>query len=427
MLKNFPIPIFLLFVFIFSSISCLLAAETITLQQAITRALKNNPGLSATSFQIEAAKGWVSQAGLRPNPEIGIEFDKFAGNSDFAGTSQLENSVSLSQEFVTGGKRRLNVKRARIDLEIAKLEGELARRELTEKVAGLYLQLIGLNRLIEIEQRFVELSERNLAAIEKKVAGGEMPPIDATRAKVEAVAAKTDLSKMLREKETLLYELAATWNSTSTDYSIAEKIDEIAWPAHFDESILERMADQLIEIRIARLQLERAQAGTRLEEAMAQPNFSLEGGITRERDGNKHHYFVGLSIPLPIFDRNQGNRLSASAREKSSEKSLQQERLTVHTQLIELFKKYASVAEELDTAENLLVPAAKEAFTQMQKAFESGERELFELFDTHKAMLKAEKTLVQLQAERLEVLVAISLKTQTNWDFIAKDCKETEN
>lgn len=426
MFKNLTTPFCFLFLFFSAGHQFPLAAQPVSLSEAITRALNNNPALAATSFQIDAARGQVSQARLRPNPEIGIEFEKFAGNSEFSGTSVLENSVSLSQEFVTGGKRGLKVKMARIDLELARLENELARRELLEKVANLYIQIFCLNRLIEIEKQFVNLSERNLGAVEQKVTSGEMPPIDATRAKVEAVSAKTDLGKMLREKETLLYELSATWNSTSTDFSISESIDEIPSLPEFSEELLEQMTERLTEVKIARLRLDLARAGTRLEKAAANPNFSLEGGITRERDGNKHHYFIGLSVPLPIFDRNQGNRSSASAREYGEKKTLQQAILSMRTRLIELFKKYESVTDELETAEKMLVPAAKEAFEQMQKAFESGERELFELFDAHKTMLKAQKTLVQLQAERLEFLLDISLKT-ANWQLVAQNQEEAGN
>lgn len=427
MSKHFYHQFFFILLFILAAVALSAQAtpEEISLRSAINRALTHNPGLQAEKHLLKAAEGQIIQAGLRPNPEISLEFEKFGGNSEFAGNGQLEDTLALSQEILTGGKRFFKIKAARIEKQIAIEKQKLARRDLIAGVCRIWLQINRLDKLIEIEREFVRLGTQNLEAIKRKVSAGEAPKIDETKAHVETATVKTELRKMQRERESLKYELSAFWGGTTSDFSLSNEDMNFCRSLNFNDEKLEEMLQQITEVSLARLKKDLAEAQHRLAKADGQADFSIEGGITRERIDNKHHYFVGVSMPLQIFDRNQGNRASTKALVREAEKNLEQTILTIRTRLIELHKKTTSVSEEFKTATENLLPAAEEAFTQMQTSYDEGERELFELIDARRVKLEAEKAVIQLESEELESLIEICLKTGCRefFNFVATEAE----
>src|SRR5262245_33257394 len=79
----------------------------LTLARAIEAALLNNPDLHASAYELSAAQARIVQAGLRPNPELGVELENFAGSGALQGVDALETTLSLSQVVELGGKRTL--------------------------------------------------------------------------------------------------------------------------------------------------------------------------------------------------------------------------------------------------------------------------------------------------------------------------------
>ncbi|MDN5279883.1 MAG: outer membrane protein heavy metal efflux system, partial [Clostridiales bacterium] len=165
------------------------------------------------------------------------------------------------------------------------------------------------------------------------------------------------------------------------------------------------------ELKIANNKVAKAKAQSILAKAQATGNFEFAMGIQKSREDNKHNYFAGISIPLQIFDRNQGNISASKARVKEEENSIRQSELDLTTRLIELQKQLQSISEECENASATLLPGAKLAFSQMKKAYDQGERELFELFDAHRILLEARKVSARLEAEQLALYAEMCLIT----------------
>ena len=94
----------------------------LTLRQALALALLRNPELASAAWEVRAGEARTLQAGLLPNPEVGVEVENFAGSGEFRGVDAAETTVALSQVIELGGKR---LRRARV----AALERDLAAWE----------------------------------------------------------------------------------------------------------------------------------------------------------------------------------------------------------------------------------------------------------------------------------------------------------
>lgn len=400
------------FLLFFSDSTCIQAQQpSISMQTALTNAYKRNPGLRAYEFRVQASRGTLRQSGLKPNPEFSIEFEKFGGNKEFAGTGLIEQSISLGQEFQTAGKLGKKVKASQVELKIAQEEFEFAKLNLANRVCKAFYGISSLQKLIVVQKEFVKLSQENADAVAKKVEAGETPKIDLTRAQVEASSARTELGKMLRNLETLRYELSSLWAETSADFSIDDQNLNVC--SCYTKLDLEDEALTLNhpKAKIASLKHQLAKAENSLAKAESTPNFKLEGGVVRERASNKHNYFIGLSMPLTIFDNNRGNRESAAALTKHAENELAQVAISRKASLIELQRQLYSLNEEIENVHNSLLPGAETAYTQIKTAYEEGERELFELFDARRVMLEAQKAAIEIENDRLNVQLEFCLLT----------------
>src|SRR5262245_3853540 len=97
-------------------------AAEVTLASAIDQALKRNPALIASRYELTASQARVIQAGLRPNPELSLELENFAGRGELSGVKSLETTLSLSQVIELGDKRRLRSAAALADSDVASIE-----------------------------------------------------------------------------------------------------------------------------------------------------------------------------------------------------------------------------------------------------------------------------------------------------------------
>lgn len=386
-------------------------ALELTLKSAFGKAIELNPSLKAAKNNIAVATGKLLQAGLSPNPSISIQFENFGGNGTFSGTRALESSFAISQEIVTSGKIHKKIRTAQVEKQIAIDEVELQELQLKILVAERYLEIFSLKKQLEIEAEYLALSKENAHAVARKVSAGEIPMIDETRANVELAAAKTEHKKLQRQLATAYIQLASQWGETSADFDIAQaKLQKVGIP----EEGFSKFAQQL-ELhpvaKIARKQMILAKAAKNLARADSRSDLEFEGGVKKSRDHGKHSYFAGISLPLKIFDRNQGNIAKAVAQTKKATNNLGNVQLRLKARLLELEKQLESISEENANAANALIPGANKAFEQMKKAYNEGERQLFELFDARRILLAAKKVSAQLEADELKLLAEICLLT----------------
>ena len=80
-------------------------AEPVTLAEALARASSTSPIITAAEADVAAAQGRAQQAGFRPNPELDLEVENFAGTGGFSGVNDAETTLAIGQRFELGGKR----------------------------------------------------------------------------------------------------------------------------------------------------------------------------------------------------------------------------------------------------------------------------------------------------------------------------------
>jgi outer membrane protein TolC len=109
-------------------------AEPVSLAEALARASSTSPIITAAEADVAAAQGRAQQAGFRPNPELDLEVENFAGTGGFSGLDDAETTLAIGQRFELGGKRSARRRAGEAEVEAVRLRLEVARADLERDV-----------------------------------------------------------------------------------------------------------------------------------------------------------------------------------------------------------------------------------------------------------------------------------------------------
>lgn len=372
--------------------------DVLKLSDALTLALRNSPELAAFSHKMRVAEARELQAGLRPNPEFEAEFENFAGSGPLSGTDALETTVSLAQAFPLGGDIKQRREVARYQSRLAGWDYEAARLEVLTEVTRRYIGALAGQRRVEVAREAMKLARQVQAATKKRIDAGDAPPIDAARASVPVATATVALKRAERELTATRKQLALSWGASKPTFArLTGSLDELTSPP---------AADQLVALinenpAVARwaTEISARQAEVRLAKAEAVPDLTGVAGIRHDGAEDVRSLLVGISLPLPIFDRRQGDIQAARQEEASARQRRREAELGLETMLSEAYVRLVNAHAEATALHDLALPPATEAFNVTQRAFEQGDLMFLDVLD-------AERTLVELRTQYLDALVA---------------------
>lgn len=358
-------------------------------------ALFNNPSIARLASLVNAARGnWV-QAGLPPNPSVGYE-----GQQLGSGGLAEQHGVVFSQEVVRGGKLRLS--RAVADQELARARHELAtqqQRVLTDVRVAFYETLLA-QRQIDVTSELVRISLEGTHAVEALYRAKEAARADVLQAQIEfenaEILATNARHRHLAEWQTLT---AVVGNQLIPCQPLAG--DAFVPPAcfNYDETLARiQMASPEIAAAIAEIDRNRnALARARVEPV---PNVSFQGLVNVVDNGifgGKPDGGVMVSIPVPIFNRNQGAIARAQSEFVASQQALGQLQLDLKNRLAPTFERYANARYQVERYQSRLLPAAKESLDLNRRTYEAGEA-------SYLGLLTAQRTFFQTNINYLDAV-----------------------
>ena len=362
-----------------------------TLAVAWDKALAANPGLQAARYGAAATEGAILQSKARPNPEL-------AFTQEDTRSDTRSSTFQINQLIELGGKREARMRMA---------EGEKAAAQASvfETQAALRYQLVTyFNELLLLQQR-VQFASKTHAltvlatdAAEKRVQAGKVPPLEASRAQV----AQANAALELQQAESLIVvaqqNLASLWGGTAAEVGVASGdfyVTEEAPTADQLETLLEEAPAMLL----ARQTLEQSRAASELERARRVQDPTVSVGVKRAREVGRNQVVLGVSIPLPLFDRNAGNQLQALRKVDQAEQRLQEQRLQLQAQVFSARQQWLSSHRQLGLLKSQIIPTAQSAYDVAVRGFTLGKFNFLDVLD-------AQRTLFESQRQLLDQLMA---------------------
>lgn len=378
----------------------------LTLKQALQMAFQHNPGLGAAHHAIAAAESRVLQAGLYPNPHVDIELENLAGSGPLSGVDGMESTLAISQTILLGGKRRKQVAAAALQSDLAAWEVERQRLDLYAEVHGAFNKLLIAQQDIALKNELVALSEKLLDTISERVRAGRVSPAEASRAQVILAQNRIALERARRLLLSARQHLAATWGSPEAQFSAAHGEFDLLFTLPPEDSLKVGLIQNpdLARFKTARQQ---QQAAIALEDSRAIPDPTLSGGIRHLNESGDMAVIVGLSIPLPFSDRNQGSREAARHNLARIEKEEQAAQTELGRNLSEAYNRFQAVQTEVLALKEQIIPQAENAYRRINEGYLQGRFDFLDVLDAQRTLFESKDRYLHALREFHETVVGI--------------------
>ena len=368
------------------------AQPSLTLAEALDRARQSNPELQALTLEASAVDAAGRQAALLPNPTLDYERE---GRSGAGGSSTVRLSIPLE----LGGKRAARMELAQAGSRAAALDLAIGRARIEAEVVAAYHQAYLAQQHVALAAQVSETGRRSSEAAARRVLAGKVSPVEEARARVAEANWRMEGVSAQRELEEARIKLAGLLGNSSN------AIGTLAAPASPAEAglptgQLEDLIASAPAIERAAAEVEAGRASLRVERAARMPDVSLIVGSKRsegpERDRVRQN-IIGLSVPLPLFNRNQGALLAAERRADKARSELEATRQRVRAEALQAHARMQAAMQQERLVREDVLPGAAYAADAAMKGFEAGKFNYVEVLD-------AQRTWVQAQGQHLRAI-----------------------
>ena len=381
-------------------------SAALTLLEAQTRALENDPAGLALQWEARALDEEAEQAGARPNPDWAIEVENFAGSDAFSGLDAAEISGTLSQPLELGSKRGRRVDVARAERDLATSDAEIRQLNLLTDVTRAFVRVLEAQEALRITEEIVRLGDEELHAVELRVKGGGASPVEVTRAHVSLETARVDRESASRTLAAARAALAATWNDPLASFGEAQGDLTLPPPLPPLRDLLARLEENPAVVRWNVVR-RRQEARRALEASRGAPNLTLGGGVRRLQGSDDTAFLFNVGSALPLFDR---NRAATRAEELRIEGIKEEERAFRRDVLVDLtihHEMFRSGFEEASRLRDTVLPEAERAYTAARDAYQKGLFRYTDVLDTQRTLfdlrLRYFNSLARAQDSRAEI------------------------
>ena len=366
--------------------------KTLTLADLEQLATENNPTLAAALAKIESARGEQVQAGLYPNPVLGYHAMEM-GNFDTVG----QQGAFASQKFITGGK--LGLDQAIADRKIAEADIRLqaqAQRVLSDVRVRFYDALVAQRR-VELATELKQIGDNLVTASDKLLQGREGTENDLLQAEIRAEESCIGLENAVNEKREAWQRLATVLGLPCLEMKVLHgDLDANLPDYNFEESCLLVM-QRNPEIEAARTRVERARIAIRRAEQEPVPDVDVMVSVRHNNITSYDVANVQVGMPIPVFNRNQGNIRSADAEWIYANRELQRIELDLRDRLAVTYRRYANARQQVKKYRDRILPRAKKSLDLVTNGYEQGQVEYLTL-------LIAQQTYIQVSLSYLDSL-----------------------
>jgi len=364
------------------------ASPPLRMPEALGRALEHHPELTALDHARQVMDARVVTAGAIPNPELSVELEDAFGTGPFSGVDESQLTLGILQWIELWGRRDRRRAAAEPGRRIAELDYEAARLEIIAVTASRFMDALAAQEEVSLQEEAVALAAGFRDTTEQRRDAGASSGLDMIQADLGFRTAQLDLDLARRRAKETARRLAAQWGAIDLDAPFLAGDLHTPLPLPELSTLLEDLRDHP---HIARQWAEQEQLGARLalERLGTRPDLAVEAGYRWLNGPGEHAMVLGLSLPLPLINRNRGAILEAEASLDQS-RALEEAALrSLRAQMTQVWSRLESARHELGAIDNTLLPLARQAHQESLRFLEQGrfstlqvlaaQRELFAL------------------------------------------------
>jgi len=356
------------------------AQEALTLEQALSLARERAPAVLFARARIEEARGRLSAASAIRNPEV----EAAAGGAISGEPRSAKVDAGFLQDVELGGRRssRIDVARAEMTSSIAEADDVLRRAQ--REVAAAFFRGLQAQERLALLAGAERIAEDTLEAARRRHESGDVALLDVNVARAAAARARSDVHGARSQLAASLAELRVLLGFSSEE---PVRLDgKISTPRRFDlEDLLEKAVERP-DVRALQSELDAANAGLRLGQALSWPELAL--GAVYQREEGQDFLLGAVRLSLPVFDRGEGVRAEARARAGRLTQELDARRRAVRIEVRAAFEIYDQQRAAVEELERDALGVVEENETLSKESYDVGQISLIELLLVRRQMLE---------------------------------------
>ncbi|MBF0545307.1 MAG: TolC family protein [Candidatus Riflebacteria bacterium] len=372
-----------LFLTFFVSGRVVLADDEIDLKQALQEFFSTNFDVLINKFEIDKAYADYVTAKLRPNPtfsvnDIGLKTGKGFGASG----DNAQMTFRIDQLLETGGKRKLRSSVASTTVEAAKLSYQDTIRSL---LIGFYTNFFNMTLdLANIEAAKDDLTrfDRVLDIANKRFKAGDLSSVDIMKLEVSRIDLENTVTNAENQFKNDAEQFAMLIGREKAIKPV--KIGEIKdVPIASEDVLLERAYQNRYDLLALQKQAKVAEKGKVLAKVMGRPDVSV--GAERDTFGPDHSLGIGLgfSVALPLYNRNQGDRLRKKAELEQIVLQIEKTKRQIVLDIRQNLNNFQATSKVFD-AYKKRKSDMEDLMARSEKAFTYGAMTVLDLLNTQK-------------------------------------------
>ncbi|MDG2522135.1 TolC family protein [Caulobacter segnis] len=369
--------------------------------QDLLKRLDQTPAAQEAAALQDAAEGRLLQARARPNPTLGLDAENVLGRGAYSGFNAAETTLSVSQQLELWGRRGIRIDAARAEAGAAARRRDLAAFDAAGRLALVYAEAEAAQRRYLLADEALSLTEADTKAARLQVEEGREPALRGVQAQSQSAAAAAARDEALAERDAafarlravaLLAEPVTSVEVSLLDLSPAQRGDGSSTPPSVQVAEAERLA---------------AERAIAVERVRAMPDITANVGVRRFEVDDTAAVVFGVSMPLPLFDRNRGNLRAAQAEYRAADARLSSARQDAAAGYAAASARLRASSSRVQ-ATDVGVATAQEAYRLSRIGFEAGRISQLELRTTRSALIDARTTAVEARLTRVRAEIDLA-------------------
>lgn len=342
------------------------AAAGLTLNELQNLAAAQNPTLALARSATWQAWGQFVQAGLYPNPQVAYTAQEI-GEEGQAGNQ----GIQVTQRFVRGGKLQLSQDVASEQRQLATDRLAAQRLRVANAVRREYYSVLAASIRISLARELVDVATKIKEHIDQRERDGQSVELEGVQAKLELQRALLNLKQAEQQEEATWRQLEAVigkrLNQRVAGDSLVTKLPQLNW-----DELVAGVEENSPLLQQARTQVRQAQAALRRAEVQPTPDLFVTLGTAYQTAASTQVANVQIGMPLPVFNRNEGNITSAEATAIAARREVERLSLRMQHRLANAFREYEQSRAQVAQFQQHVLPLTKRTLELSEKAFRDG-------------------------------------------------------
>lgn len=387
------------------------------LQQAEQRFIKENYQLIAQNYQTEQAKTDIITAKLFDNPELSYENLLYNRETKkFFETSMATGQFSgaISQLFKLAGKRNKNIQLANAGVKMSEYEYFDLMRTLRYELRSTFYKAYYSGQSALVYQQQISALKKLLQASAQQLQMGNIAVKDVLRIKSLLYNLQTEYNTLLNDIEDLDSKIKLMTNikaNTSLKLELTATKQSFDLKEHPYTSLLDSAKNNRADLQLSKAAIHYAERNLSLQKAMAVPDVELS--LSYDLKGNYPEKYTGfgLKIPIPLFNRNQGEIKKARVAIAACQNNINLQEANLENEVYNSYKSAARIEELYQSMDHQFNADFQKLITEVTKNFSSRNISLIEFLDFYESYKENTLQMNSLNYERMNAKEEINYVT----------------